>query len=57
MSRMSNASAGSDVIIVKPKDNIYTVLLIVATIAQALAFLIVYLQYGTVFGGNIFTAQ
>jgi hypothetical protein len=57
MSRINSASAASDVIIVKPKDNIYTMLLIVATVVQALAFLIVYLQYGNVFGGNVFTAQ
>ena len=45
---MSRAAAG-DVIVERPSNNVYTVLLIAATIAQAIAFLAIFAKAGEIF--------
>ena len=52
---MSRAGAG-DLVVVKPANNVYTVLVIVATLVQVLALAIVFLRYKAVFGSYIFNA-
>jgi hypothetical protein len=52
MSRVS----GGDVVVVKPANNVYTVMLIVATLAQVLALLVIVIRFKTVFGGILFSA-
>jgi hypothetical protein len=46
---MSRAATG-DVVIAKPSSNIYTVLVIVATLINLIGFLLIFLRYTTVFG-------
>jgi hypothetical protein len=45
---MSRAAA-ADVIVEKPQNNIYTVLVIAATVAQLIAFLAIYSKAGEIF--------
>ncbi len=45
---MSRAVA-ADVIVEKPQNNIYTVLVIAATVAQAIAFLAIYSKFSEIF--------
>ena len=45
---MSRATA-ADVIVEKPSNNVYTVLVIAATIAQVIAFLAIYTKAGEIF--------
>jgi hypothetical protein len=52
---MSRAAAG-DVVVVKPTNNIYTVMVIVATLVQLLALLVVCAQYKAAFGAMVFGA-
>jgi len=42
----------SDAIVVRPTNNVYTVLVIVAFLLELAAFLMMYLRAGTVFGGS-----
>jgi hypothetical protein len=51
---MTRAGAG-DVVIVKPVNNVYTVMVIVATVVQVLAFFIVFTRFHSVFGSYIFS--
>jgi hypothetical protein len=46
---MSRAATG-DVVVQKPINNIYTVLVIVATLINVIGFLLIFLRYTTVFG-------
>jgi hypothetical protein len=46
---MSRAATG-DVVIAKPSSNIYTVLVVVATLINLIGFLLIFLRYTTVFG-------
>jgi hypothetical protein len=41
---------GSDAIVVRPTNNVYTVLVILAFLVELAAFLMMYLRAGTVFG-------
>jgi hypothetical protein len=50
MSRMGT----SDAIVVKPTNNIYTVLTLVALIAAVCSLAIIYVRAGTVFTGGLF---
>jgi hypothetical protein len=52
---MSRAATG-DVVVVKPTNNVYTVLAIVATLVNIIGFILLFLRYSTVFGSttNIF---
>lgn len=50
MSRVS----GGDVIVIKPQNNVYTVMVIVAAFVQILTLLIVVLRFKSVFGAFIF---
>ena len=47
---------GSDVVVVKPANNVYTVMLIVATVAQLLCFLVIFMRFKTMFGAFIFAS-
>ena len=42
----------SDAIVVRPTNNVYTVLVIVAFLLELAAFLMMFMRAGTVFGGN-----
>jgi len=46
--------AGSSIQYVKPANNVYTVLVIVAFLAQLAAGVILFIQYSSIFKGNIF---
>jgi hypothetical protein len=50
---MSRAGAG-DVVVVKPTNNVYTIMLIVATLVQLLALLIIVVRFKSVFGSLLF---
>jgi hypothetical protein len=52
---MSRAGTG-DVVVVKPANNVYTVMVIVATLAQLLAFLIIFIRFKSAFGAYIFAS-
>jgi len=52
---MSRATAG-DVVVVRPSNDIYTALVIVAVVAQLVTFAIVYLKYKALFGADLFQA-
>ena len=47
MSRMAG-----DAIVVRPTNNVYTVLVIVAFLVELAAFLMMYLRAGSLFGGG-----
>jgi hypothetical protein len=51
---MSRA-ATSDVVPVKPTNNIYTVLVAAAIVAELIGFIALFLSYTDVFGGSIFS--
>jgi hypothetical protein len=51
MSRM-----GGDVVVVKPANNVYTIMLIVATLVQLLTFLVVFMRFKSAFGAFIFSS-
>jgi hypothetical protein len=55
---MSRAASG-DVVIVKPRNNVYTVLVIVATLVNLAAFALMFVRYTVVFGdkANLFQMQ
>jgi hypothetical protein len=46
--------AGADVLVVKPANNVYTVMVIVATLVQVLTLLVLVVRYKTVLGAFIF---
>jgi hypothetical protein len=48
---MTRASSG-DVVIVKPKTNVYTVLVIIATLVNLVGFALLFVRYTQVFGSN-----
>lgn len=50
---MSRLGTG-DVIERKASNNVYTVLVIAATLASALAMLVLYMRAGTIFKGGLF---
>jgi len=50
---MSRAGAG-DVVVVKPTNNVYTVMVIVATAVQVLTLVVLVLRYKSVFGTMLF---
>jgi hypothetical protein len=52
---MSRAGAG-DVVVVKPANNVYTIMVIVATLAQLLALLVIIVRFKSVFGALIFSS-
>jgi hypothetical protein len=52
---MSRASAG-DVVVIKPQNNVYTVMVIVATVVQVLTFMCIFLRYKSEFSSFIFNA-
>jgi hypothetical protein len=52
---MSRMGAG-DVVVVKPANNVYTVMVIVATLVQLLAFLVIFVRFHSVFGAYIFSS-
>lgn len=49
---MSRAAATTDVITVKPSNNIYTVLVIVAFLAELIGFLMLLARASTIFTGD-----
>ena len=51
MSRAGNV----DVVTVKPSNNIYTVLSLIALVITLAAFITLYLRAQTVFGGGLFS--
>jgi hypothetical protein len=51
MSRAGNV----DVVTVKPQNNIYTVLTLIALVVTLAAFLTLFVKAGTVFGGGLFS--
>ena len=48
--------AGGDVIVIKPQNNVYTVMVIVATAVQVLALMVLFLRYKSEFGAMLFSA-
>lgn len=52
---MSRAGAG-DVVVVKPMNNVYTVMVIVGTLVQLLTFFILFMRFKSVFGVFLFQA-
>lgn len=52
---MSRAGVG-EVVILKPQNNVYTIMVIVATVVQLLTFMVIFLRYQTEFGVNIFNS-
>jgi hypothetical protein len=52
---MSRAGA-SDVVVVKPANNVYTVMVIVATLVQLLALMVVVMRFKSAFGGQIYSS-
>lgn len=52
---MSRAASGVDPIPVAPSNNVYTVLVVVATIINALTLAAMFLKYNAVFGDWPFT--
>jgi hypothetical protein len=46
--------AQGNVIVVKPTNNVYTVLLAVAVVMELLAVVVVFVQYGAQFGKPLF---
>jgi hypothetical protein len=52
---MSRAGAG-DVVVVKPANNVYTIMLIVATLVQLLTLLIIVVRFKSAFGALLFTS-
>jgi hypothetical protein len=50
---MTRAATG-DTIIIRPQNNIYTVLLAVATVAVAIGLAVVWMRSDTLFGHNPF---
>jgi hypothetical protein len=52
---MSRSGAG-DVVVVKPTNNVYTVMVIVATLVQLLAFMVIFVRFHTVFGAYFFSS-
>jgi hypothetical protein len=51
---MSRASAGSNAIVIRPTNNVYTALLAVAVLLELIAFLSVMLQYNSLFAKSLF---
>ncbi|HET6248352.1 MAG TPA: hypothetical protein VFE47_11690 [Tepidisphaeraceae bacterium] len=49
---MSRLSSGGDQILVKPTNNVYTVLVVVAIVAEILAFVATWVAAGKLFGPN-----
>lgn len=52
---MSRAASG-DVVVVKPSNNVYTALAVVAVLVNIICFVIIFLRYSAVFGdkANLF---
>ena len=48
--------AGGDVVVVKPANNVYTIMVIVATLAQLLTLLVVIVRFKSVFCAMLFSA-
>jgi hypothetical protein len=51
---MSRVGSG-DMLVVKPSNNVYTVLVILATLASVLAFVVVMMRHKDVFGQSLFS--
>jgi hypothetical protein len=49
---MSRIATGDRPVIVKPTNNVYTVLVLVALLVNVIAFLVVFLRYAIVFGAS-----
>jgi hypothetical protein len=56
---MSRIATGDRPVIVKPTNNVYTVLVLVALLVNVIAFLIILLRYTVVFGAgaNLFSTH
>jgi hypothetical protein len=52
---MSRVGA-ADVVLIKPQNNVYTVMVIVATVVQLLAFMVVFFRFHTEFGVFLFNS-
>ena len=54
---MSRIATGDRPLIVKPSNNVYTVLALVATLVNIICFLLLYLRFAAVFGdkANLFS--
>jgi hypothetical protein len=54
---MSRIATGDRPVIVKPTNNVYTVLVAVALLVNVICFLLIYLRFGAVFGAaaNLFS--
>ena len=45
---------GGEVIVIKPQNNVYTVMVIVATFVQVLTLLVIIMRFKSVFGAFFF---
>jgi len=56
---MSRIATGDRPIIVKPSNNVYTVLVAVAVLVNIICFLVIFMRFLAVFGSNanMFSAQ
>jgi hypothetical protein len=48
--------AAGDVVVIKPQNNVYTVMVIVATAVQVLALMVLFFRYKSEFGAFLFNA-
>ena len=51
---MSRAATG-DVVTIKPRNNVYTVLTIAAVVAEIVALIVLFMQHKTLFGTGLFS--
>ena len=51
---MSRAATG-DVVTIKPRNDVYTVLTIAAVVAEIVALAIIYMRHDTLFGTGLFS--
>jgi hypothetical protein len=54
---MSRMSAGGDQILVKPTNNVYTVLVVIGIIAEVLAFVYMWMRHTDLIGTNLLPGQ
>lgn len=50
---MSRVGAG-ETIAIAPRNDVYTALVVIAVVAEAIAFILLFLKYGDAFGGSLF---
>ena len=50
---MSRVAAGQTIEIA-PRNDVYTALVVIAVVAEVIAFLLLFLRYGEVFSGSLF---